>query len=643
VAAPSDTLITGYVILIDDGRTGPFRVAHAGRTNPSLFEAAIYGLRAQTNYRVTGYALNKAGPGANSTEITCYTAGAPGVPGTPAWVSSTASSIEVSWEPAYDDGGSPIKEYQLWLDEVEGVGPANIEDWGGPVYTGSSLTFDVTTGLTATMAYRFRVKAISEHQLISPYSSIATYYAAPLPAEIDFDTAAQAHLLTSRSWIQLTWIAPTISAAELPVDAYIVYWDGGTRSSGNFTQLARIDAYDQNYYNASGVLQSGHGYRFQVSAVNKVGEGPLSAEVYARAASLPGKLGQPERTAAVAGAGPGEASVTVRWYQQELVETGGVALTGFRLYHYEQATPDLLLGPPDATLAYDGADAPEVTEFTVTGLTLDVDYSFFVTALNPDEGPASDVLTVRAAGFPDPPAAITEVAGSRTGSSIGLEWPAPADDGGSAVLSYTLAIIEDNQEDLLVYHGSSRSTVVGGLVAGKEYLFRVKATTMARDSGWSLQSYSFLIVDSPSPPLALEILSFDDAHVSMKWQQPLSSGGQPASGFKIYREDCSLAATTAELQATVPASQFQYTDSTVTAGRNYKYYASAFNPLGGEGQLSTGAPVTPVSVPTVTAAPTLVAQGTDFITVEWTAPGFDGGTPVSKYVLYVRAEYDSSY
>jgi hypothetical protein len=77
------------------------------------------------------------------------------------------------------------------------------------------------------------------------------------------------------------------------------------------------------------------------------------------------------------------------------------------------------------------------------------------------------------------------VAGSRTGSSIGLEWPAPVDDGGSTVLSYTLAIIEDNHEDLLVYHGSSLSADVGGLTAGQAYQFKVKATTMVGDSDWS--------------------------------------------------------------------------------------------------------------------------------------------------------------
>ena len=56
---------------------------------------------------------------------------------------------------------------------------------------------------------------------------------------------------------------------------------------------------------------------------------------------------------------------------------------------------------------------------------LDEDYEFTLSGLNPDEGPESLPLTLRAAGFPDAPGAITEVASSRTGSSIGLQWVVP--------------------------------------------------------------------------------------------------------------------------------------------------------------------------------------------------------------------------
>lgn len=44
-------------------------------------------------------------------------------------ITSSDVHIELKWEPAYDDGGSPISQYQLYMDEVEGLGAANVENW----------------------------------------------------------------------------------------------------------------------------------------------------------------------------------------------------------------------------------------------------------------------------------------------------------------------------------------------------------------------------------------------------------------------------------------------------------------------------------------------------------------------------------
>jgi hypothetical protein len=193
VAPPAGSLVTGYVVLIDDGLYGAFRIAYDGRTDPSKFDATVFGLRPQTTYRLTGYALNKAGAGMNATQTTCHTATVPGVPGAPAWISSTASSIEVMWEPAYDDGGSPIKEYRLFVDKVEGVAAANIERWD-LVYSGTDLRYNLATGLTAAAAYRFKVRAVSEQYLESPFSSVSVFYAAALPPTLAFNTAGGEHL-----------------------------------------------------------------------------------------------------------------------------------------------------------------------------------------------------------------------------------------------------------------------------------------------------------------------------------------------------------------------------------------------------------------------------------------------------------------
>ena len=65
--------------------------------------------------------------------------------------------------------------------------------------------------------------------------------------------------------------------------------------------------------------------------------------------------------------------------------------------------------------------------------------------------------------------------------------------------------------------------------------------------------------------------------------------------------------------------------------------------LGGDGNPSEALPVTPITEPLASSAPTLVTKGQDSITVEWLAPTHDGGSPITKYILYVRAEHDSSY
>ena len=78
MSPPTNSLITGYVMLIDDGRDGDYHIAYNGINNPSVLTYNIQNLKPQTTYKIIGYAVNKAGHGTNSTAITCYTATIPG-------------------------------------------------------------------------------------------------------------------------------------------------------------------------------------------------------------------------------------------------------------------------------------------------------------------------------------------------------------------------------------------------------------------------------------------------------------------------------------------------------------------------------------------------------------------------------------
>jgi hypothetical protein len=54
------------------------------------------------------------------------------------------------------------------------------------------------------------------------------------------------------------------------------------------------------------------------------------------------------------------------------------------------------------------------------------------------------------------------------------------------------------------------------MTAGETYQFRVRATSAVGDGPWS-SIYSFLIVDKPSAPLLLELISFDNTQVSFSF------------------------------------------------------------------------------------------------------------------------------
>lgn len=83
VSPSANSLITGYLVYIDDGLDGDFVIGYNGQDNPSQISTTIEGLTSRSIYRLKVAATNKAGIGAESDEITCYTVAVPGQPGRP--------------------------------------------------------------------------------------------------------------------------------------------------------------------------------------------------------------------------------------------------------------------------------------------------------------------------------------------------------------------------------------------------------------------------------------------------------------------------------------------------------------------------------------------------------------------------------
>lgn len=104
-------------------------------------------------------------------------------------------------------------------------------------------------------------------------------FAAALPEQIQFaTTSSEIFTETNLNKLTIAWTQPALTSVMLPIDSYKVYWDAGYLLQGRFELLSTINSYDHYFYEAKD-LTPGIYYSFQVSAVNAVGESPLSSVV----------------------------------------------------------------------------------------------------------------------------------------------------------------------------------------------------------------------------------------------------------------------------------------------------------------------------------------------------------------------------
>jgi hypothetical protein len=93
----------------------------------------------------------------------------------------------------------------------------------------------------------------------------------------------------------------------------------------------------------------------------------------------------------------------------------------------------------------------------------------------------------------------------------------------------------------------------------------------------------------------------------------------------------------------VGAYQFYYSDNAIEVSHNYKYVITALNNDGGESEHSNAFEITPAVAPLQMAAPTEVTHDISSVTLQWEAPTYNGGSPITAYRLLYKADYQSQY
>ncbi|MHB8573319.1 MAG: fibronectin type III domain-containing protein [Candidatus Dormibacteria bacterium] len=584
-ASGGGTLVTGYNIYrgLSSGSEGTVPYA-TSNTNSYTDNGVTPG---QTYYyRVA--ANNSLGTGPQSVEATAPAPVPPSAPQNPGVSATAPGALQVSWSAPASNGGLPLSGYNVYRRFAGSTTLAASVGAAAGSWTDSGLATGQTNSYWVTA-----VSPQGEGTASATVSGTAEAQpSAPLsPAAVTGPGANQ---------VSLSWSAPPDNGST--IDHYNVY--RGT-ASGAEASVAVATTNGFSYVDNS--VSPGNTYYYQVTAVNGLGEGQPSSEVYAAAPQVP--VAPPTPTIAVAGSG----MLRVVW--DPPASNGGLPLTAYRVYRTVGASTTLIATEPTTTFA-----------FTDTGLTGGTTYSYNVTAVNAEgESPLSSPV---AAVAETPPAAMNSMGYSNPGlGQADLNWVDPPDNGSPITDHRVYRGTASGSETSVGDVGTALSFSDTGLIPRQTYYYQVSAINAMGVGPRSIE-VAVYITDLPGAPAGITAQRTGPDRITLNWSPPADDGGATVSAYIIER-------STASGQEVVYNSTgaTSFVDSSVAGGTTYFYRVYAIN-QNGDGPLSAEASALDVGLPGPPVNLTWTVGIVGFTQLNWQAPSSTGGEALTGYSVY---------
>eukprot|EP00163_Fabomonas_tropica_P003490 TRINITY_DN1298_c0_g1_i6.p1 TRINITY_DN1298_c0_g1~~TRINITY_DN1298_c0_g1_i6.p1 ORF type:complete len:888 (+),score=57.49 TRINITY_DN1298_c0_g1_i6:284-2947(+) len=243
---------------------------------------------------------------------------------------------------------------------------------------------------------------------------------------------------------------------------------------------------------------------------------------------------------------------------------------------------------------------------------------------------------------PDPPTSLAS--SSITAGSVVLSWAAPGNGGSEPVTNYQ--VYTDNglggtpdTKSILV---NALTTQVAGLSPSTGYQFAVTAISKHGESPKSSSvSFTTLANSPPSAPDSPYYGALSPSSIDVAWEAPVSDGGSPVTGYKLYR-DTTVDGNVTSLIATLGVV-LSYSDTALSPTTTYEYSVSALNANGESGLSTASTETTTLGVPPDPPTGVGFANVTQSsLRVTWSAPADEGNAPITAYKIYGDTTVDGS-
>src|SRR5947199_302794 len=554
--------------------------------------------------------MNGAGEGPRSNEASA-TPSAPPPPSTPPSAPTNLpatvgnAQVTLTWQAPASDGGSPITNYKIYRGGAPSTETLLTTVGNVLTYTDSAVTNGVT--------YYYQVSAVNSPGEGAKSNEASAKPNAPPPPPTPPSAPPNLVATGGNAQVGLTWQAPGSNGGS-PITNYKIYRGGAPSTETLLTTVGAVTSYTDT------AVTNGVTYYYQVSAVNNVGEGPRSNEASATPTAPSTPPGAPQGLVATAG----DATVTLTWSAPS--SNGGSPITNYRIYRSTTGGGETL----QATIG-------NVLTYSDTSVTNGVTYYYQVSAVsNVGEGPRSNEASATPTAPAGPPTAPQGLGATAGDATVTLTWPAPSTTGGSPRTNYKIYRGTSS-------NGETRKATIGNVLTytdtavtnGVTYYYQVSAVNSAGEGPRSNEASATPSAPPPppTPPSAPTnlVATVGNAQVGLTWQAPASNGGSPITNYKIYRGTTSGGET---LVATI-GNQLSYSDGGLTNGVTYYYQVNAVNNVG-EGPKSNEASATPTAPATPPGAPQGLGAtaGDATVTLTWSAPNSNGGSPITNYRIY---------
>jgi hypothetical protein len=528
-----------------------------------------------------------------------------------------ADRLTLQWKEP-EDNGSPILNYNINFTD-------NTLNLTTNTQINSSATYYVVNNLIPGDNYSFTVNA--ENSIgTGPNSEVLTLYSGLLPIQMSAPVASS----LTRNSVILTWSLlsglDTGGTATQPLSIlnYNIYMRN--ISLGN-SQFNMITSTNLNTYTVNGLV-AGNNYEFYTTAVNIIGESLKSSVVTVNPGTYP---------SSPTGLKVFNSSKLIKITWLKPLDNGGL-----NILYYEITIDNIT---DNTQLKFNNIIEEDFAFDSNEGLLIGKEYSIKIRAhnlvssisgVNPNW---SNSITAYSSDPPKPPVLS---ASSIVRSSGVLNWNllTTAIETGYSTTPIIYALEIDNSGDnnfrTLFTTSLVNSYTINIPYVGKAYNFRIKSQSNVGFSPYS-HVLTVLFSEIPSKPDVPTLLSRsgnslngNTPYIQLKWVYPSDNGGSKIVGYKVEMSLTNTFPGTIVYEVEDPYD-LQTTIYNLMAGNDYYFVVYAKNLIG----YSPASDPLYVKAATVPDKPdlTFTSSTKSSITVDWTAPTFNGGSIITGYKL----------